>query len=213
MNEGGGYTPEEAIGEIPPEEAEQVVPYAESKVAARVLLEQYKDRILENAYKDVNNLAPEEREYLPTELYQNAIRAYIRKVPEDIQKEYWGHGVTKGHEVDQLAAAINLLENSAVTGDFGQLQSEYISAYTSGSFLVIADHDEPFQKNKNSRELERILIGDRWALKFNLGALVVNTEYYPLIEKLQEMFPGRNIIKASEMPQYLEQDANLHQKG
>ena len=38
----------------------------------------------------------------------------------------------------------------------------------------------------------------------DIGAIVVNTKYYPLVEEFKEMFPDVNIIKANELSEYFQ---------
>jgi hypothetical protein len=171
-----------------------LIPVEESRKAAHGLLEKYNSQILSQQLKDVNGWGNR----IESDFYQNAIRHYLKEQPEEVLKQYWGHGVKRGEEEDRLTVLLNILSNSAIKGDCGQLVSSYISAYDDGDFLLILDKDRPFPPRLQDGTMARNQIG----LKVNIGVLVVNTRFYPLVEELKKIFPNRKIIKANELPEY-----------
>lgn len=70
---------------------------------------------------------------------------------------------------------------------------------TQCNFLVILTKDNPFPGGKPQKPDETGLF------KINIGMLVVNTKFYPLVEELRNMFPNRTIIKANEIPEHFSQ--------
>lgn len=186
--------------EIKPEESlfeAGLVSVEDSRNQAAVLLEKYQQEILSQSGQDVNGW----HERFVTESYQNAIRHYLREVPKEILQQFWGHGITRGRDEDRLTAALNILSNSVVKGDCSQLASSYISAYDDGDFLLILDKENPFPPRLSDGTRNRNQLG----LKVNFGTLVVNTKFYPLVEDLKKFFPHRDIIKASELPDFFKQ--------
>ena len=49
---------------------------------------------------------------------------------------------------------------------------------------------------------EPIFYSDR-SWKANIGAIVVDVHYYPLVGEIQKMFPNVNIIKANQLEDYI----------
>lgn len=169
------------------------VSFEDSQRDAQELLAKYESAIHSQINQDVNGWNPR----FPTEMYQNAIEHYLDEVPPEILENYHGHGITRGRELEWLTAAINILANRGVRGDVSRLAGgRYIDAYREGSFLVVLEKDNPFPGGKPQKPDQAGL------LRVNLGALIVNTQFYPMVDELRTMFPNRTIIKASEIPQY-----------
>ena len=94
-------------------------------------------------------------------------------------------------KIGQLAAVLNILSTGEIKGYWAPLKnSGYINAYTSGPFLIL------------SHKYKTLMSGQ----KQSIGAVVVNAEFYPLVEKLKKIFPDMNIIKASEMYDYMRKE-------
>ena len=144
--------------------------------------------------------------------YPGLIEHFVRQVPEEQLKRFWGHGITRGRDIDQLSSALNLLENKVMVGDSSQLKSVFQSAWTEGPFLVISEKDESLVLGKTFEERGKnvIKIGehrytgeDVKAIKINIGAFVIDAKFYPLVEELRKRFPDVNIIYARDLPAYL----------
>lgn len=180
------------------EKIESFVSIEESRKIAQELLVKYDSEITAQAFQDINGWDRFDGNGFEATLYQNAIDHYLREIPKETLEHYYGHGITRGRDLEWLTAALNILANESVRGDTSKLAgSGFIDAYTDGSFLAILEKDNPYPGGKPQRPNE---IG----LKINLGALVVNTKFYPLVDALKSMFPNKTIIKANEIPQYFE---------
>ncbi|MEK7208099.1 MAG: hypothetical protein AAB699_00950 [Patescibacteria group bacterium] len=163
----------------------QTVPFEQSLELARRLYAEFEPAIRANLYKEVDGV----REY---SAYPNLLRHFLRRIPDEELERYAGHGVTKTSgdvKFGQLAAVLNILATGKIKGDWAPLKnSGYIDAYISGPFLILSHRDENLVSGK----------------KESIGAVVVNAEFYPLVEKLKELFPDTHIIRASELPDYME---------
>jgi hypothetical protein len=172
---------------------EDFVSIEESQRVARNLLEKYETEITAQAFQDINGW----NRPFETKLYQNAIDHYLRDIPTEIQAQYWAHGVTRGQVLDRLTATLNVLSNSGIKGDVGRLGGMYGGFMTQCDFLFLLEKDNPFPSGKPQKPDETGLF------KINIGVLVINTKFYPLVDELRSMFPNRKIIKANELPEYL----------
>ena len=183
----------------------KVVSYKESLELAKSLLEKYKNEILQNRDKDVDGFDNGE---LYTD-FQKSIKHFMIEIPEDIKKHYSGHGITRNSGLDQLAGFLNIAANKAIKGYCGLIVgSDGYNAYTHGDFIILSKKDInlPVKEfSSKSREEESVFIeidNGNLAWKANIGAMVVDVKYYPLVEELKKMFPEINIIKANELPKY-----------
>lgn len=175
-----------------PQPKQEFVPFEESEKLAQELLEKYDAEITAQANQDVNGWNPS----FSMEMYQNAIDHYLRDIPVETLEHYWAHGITRGRDLEWVTAALNILSNGGIRGDVGKLSGMYSGFMTQCNFLVVLEKDNPFPGGKPQRPDETGLF------KINVGALVVNTKFYPLVDELRSMFPNRNIIKANEIPEY-----------
>jgi hypothetical protein len=177
---------------------EKLVTYTESLQLAKELSSQYETTIKSNMYKDVDGWGE------PYTDYQKSIGYYLKQIPDDIQERFQGHGITRNDEIDQLAGALNILANKSIKGYCGRLGGETTGyeARTNGNFLVVSRIDKglPITKEQDGRQQS---ISDEIGWKADIGAFVVDTKYYPMIDELKIMFPDVNIIKANELPSYL----------
>lgn len=184
----------------------KVVPFEQSLNLATELYAQYEPAIRANLQKEVGGIKDRYRDY------PNLIRHFLKKVPDEVAEQFMGHGITKASgdiKLGQLAAVLNIMANRAIKGDWGKVRkSEYIDAYDSGPFLILS------KKGKNLG-LRRVMDDDGYnhgwerneiGSLVDIGAVVVNAKFYPMIEKLKELFPDMNIIKASELPDYMEEE-------
>lgn len=88
----------------------KLITFEESKKLAEELLSRFKNEILSNMQKNVDGWGPAYADY------QNSIKHFLKKVPEDTLEHYGAHGITKGSEVDRLAGALNILANRSMKG-------------------------------------------------------------------------------------------------
>ncbi len=180
----------------------ELVSYEKSKKIAEDLLVRFKNEILANMQKDIDGWGPAYADF------QNSIQHFLKKVPENILGHYGAHGVTKGDELDNLAGALNILANHSMKGWYGPLgrgEGGY-NAYRTGDFLVVSKFDKSLGV-KEERSGEKKAVLNAIGLKVDIGVLVVNVHFYPLIEELKKMFPDVKIIKANEIPGYFETDS------
>ena len=175
------------------EQKEDFISIEESRIIAQGLLAKYDSKIIAQVGQDVNGW----HQPFEVEMYQNAMEHYLRDVPKEILENYYGHGITRGRDLEWLTAALNILSNVGIRGDVSKLAgSGFIDAYSDGAFLAVLEKDNPFPGGKPQKPDETGLF------RINLGALIVNTKFYPLVDELRKMFPGRKIIKANEIPEY-----------
>ncbi len=136
----------------------------------------------------------------------------LRKLPENILRKYYGHGVTRGDDKNQIASVLSLIENSAIQGDVGELGgSPYISAYNTGGFLVILDTNDYLtfiSKSREEKANSRLKLVDvdgkeKFALKFKPLAVVCNSHMDSLVKPLKDMFPDTTIIPAREVASFI----------
>jgi hypothetical protein len=171
------------------------VSYKESCLLARDLLLKYKQEIMNNYFmKDVDNIGglQEEGEY------RDAITYFMSKVDNSERKLYSGHGVIpREDELYQLGAGLNILANKRIIGSIGHLDKEegFNSAWTrNADFFILS------QKGKPLRGEIQTISKNGW--NANIGAFVVNTHFYALVDEFKNMFPDVNIIKANELENY-----------
>jgi len=165
----------------------KVVPFEQSLKLATKLYAEFEPAIRANLQKEMDGV----KEFSD---YPNLIRHFLRQVPDGEQERYAGHGITKTSGVidnptlGQLAAFLNILATGEIKGSRALLKnSGYIDALTGGPFIILSHRDKDFIEGQRQ----------------SIGAAVVNAEFYPLVEKLKELFPDINIIRANEMPDYM----------
>lgn len=166
------------------------VSFEQSLKLATRLLEEFGPAIRANLQKEMDGV----KEFRD---YPNLIGHFLKQFPAEELERYIGHGVTKtsgvpeNPKVGQLAAVLNILATGEIKGDWAPLKnSGYIDAYKTGPFLILSHKAQ----NLVSRKKESI------------GAVVVNAEFYPLVEKLRELFPDMKIIRAREIPDYIQKE-------
>jgi hypothetical protein len=178
-------------------EAKNLTTFAESMELANDLLNRHGDEIRSQMGKDIDGWGE------PYTDWQKSISHFITGTSEDILKRFVGHGITRKDGVNQLAAALNILANKSIKGECGRLGgSGGYHAYNSGDFIVISklDFNLPVTVETNGEQETKFNeIG--WLA--NIGAFVVDTKYYSIVEELKKMFPEVNIIRANELPKYL----------
>lgn len=172
-----------------------VISYKESLKQAKALLEKYDERILNEEYDAWDEDGIDGNQ---------AIGKFIRALSPEILCEYTGHGVTRNSEMEQLAAALNISENKCIRGWQGLLaKSEFINAYTHGNFLIISKYKHSLCKLVDKKP---IMHSAGWEAE--IGAIIVNSHFYPLIPELREMFPDVKIIKANQFENHVMSEIN-----
>ena len=183
---------------------EEFLSYENALEKADYLIGKYKNEIKANLWKDVDRLDNGEAH----SDYQKSIEHFLEGKPRELLSHYYGHGVTKGSVQDRVAALLCIAANKSIKGDAAPLvrgDKVYISAYTNAEILVLSPKDVSIQPRvkKDGRDMsEPIFYSDR-SWKANIGAIVVDVHYYPLVGEIQKMFPNVNIIKANQLEDYI----------
>ena len=138
------------------------------------------------------------------------IRRTLSNFDDETLQHYWGHGVTRGDIVTQIAAGISMIENNFFFGDAAPLrQSGHINAYTGGSFLAISRKNDQLIIRAADRKPQRVQVDmdgrTRFGLRMDAGAIVCNGKLESLVEPLRQMFPNTKILYAHELKNYLEE--------
>jgi hypothetical protein len=183
----------ERIRPVNPKEG--VVSFEDSCTQAKRLIEKYHNQIAEADNfpfdKGVSEFQPD-----------RAIDFFLKQFPDEVLRDFLGHGVSKMDEVSIVGAFLNVISNKTLKGDYGPLVSgpgTYIPAYRRSPFLILSH----YRQDLASRESNDLVRRNNLGLVIEPGAFVVNNKYYPLVNELREMFPGENIIKANELPIYI----------
>jgi hypothetical protein len=135
-----------------------------------------------------------------------AVDHFLKNIPPEVLVRFWGHGITKGSKEDQLTAVMAIAEKSLIKGWAGNFTRSQPPVYTSGPALVISKIDGSLMKrDKNGEPLLHKLKGlnqldytaDAW--EADIGAIILNSEFYPFADELKKMYPDVKIFKANEM--------------
>jgi hypothetical protein len=184
---------EDSISESIPEVEQNIASVESSEQLAKELLSRHESEIRANLQKDVDGWGN------PYTDYQDSTRHFLETIPEVIRQRYYGHGITRKGEADRLAAALNIMANKSIKGECGPLSGAncpVIDAYQHRTeFLVISKIDNPLP-------LKPSIFNKAGQWKADIGAVIVNVKYYPLVNELRELFPEINIIKANELQEY-----------
>jgi hypothetical protein len=194
------------------EQRKGIVSEKECRKIAEDILARYQQAILEKV-----NYPVDDGGLLEPAMANVAIEKNLRKIPSQTLREYRGHGVTRGNHVDRLTAAISILENEAMKGDCARLaESGRIDAYADGDFLAVSRKGDQFMEwsgEGGDRRPVFVSLGeneytgkDIRAVKIRPGALVVNAYFYPIVEELRRMFPGKKILYANELQDYIKSE-------
>jgi hypothetical protein len=184
---------EELVPESNPEVEKNITSIESSEKLAKELLSRHESEIRDNLQKDVDGWGN------PYTDYQDSTRHFLEMIPEVIRQRYYGHGITRKGEADRLAAVLNIMANKSIKGECGPLSganSPMIDAYQRRTeFLVISKID-------NQLPLKPSTFNKLGQWKADIGAVIVNVKYYPLVNELRELYPEVNIIKANELQEY-----------
>jgi hypothetical protein len=190
--------------ESQPEVERKLVSIEESRRIAIDLLTRFKTE-LQQHYQAVSYMTEDvekEEGIWNSTSGTDAISGFLERIPEEVKKDFWGHGITKGNNEFKLTAFLNLLANKSVKGEEGPLKG-YMSAYSNASFFIISRYRQHLSMREGDAKVKSNEIG--WVA--DVGAFVVNYDHYPIIDELRKMFPGERIIKASELPEYIASEA------
>ncbi len=179
--------------------SKELVSFEESLKIAHDLLEKYGDAMKSQYGQDIDGW-----EGLVFKDYQKSIGHYIETMPDDVLKHFSAHGITRYSIEDRLAGALNILANKAIKGECGSLERNrgQFGAYTSGDFLVVSKPDKPLPMTEEKDGRQQSVFNEvGWMAE--IGAFIVDTKYYPMVNELRRMFPDVNIIKANQLPEYL----------
>lgn len=196
---------------VPENQEKLLVPFEESLKLARQLLSRHEAGMREMISE----------EYVPASDWpavmfgKSPISYFLRQFPEDIRARFEGHGIYKipgkyaGLKAWEfhLAAFLNILQNGAVKGDSARIaKSGFYDAITSGDFLLISHADQSLPRYQEDSGRGRGPLTNKVGWIVDVGAYVVGTQFYPMIDDLKEMFPSANIIRANELPEYIKRE-------
>ena len=133
------------------------------------------------------------------EFGKSDIPTNLKTVSEDILSAYWAHGVTRGTDEQNLASLIAMLESGKLKGDEGALgkQDSFMRAWSTAHVLIVSLPEEHLIVRGSN-------VGGLADMK--AGAYVLSHTYNPVIDELRKMFPDKNILRADELPSYLQQE-------
>lgn len=107
---------------------------------------------------------------------------------EDLRR-FNAHGIMRGNEKRQLQVLLLILTSNEIIGDIDVLKgSGYADAYVQGGFTLISLIDQKLRREGGG---------------LNIGVIVVNPYFTPLIPTLTKNFPQHHFIKAEEFPKWL----------
>lgn len=191
----GSYKIIEDISGSSEKNKEGLTPFKESLELAEELLAKYKTAMNNISYKEIEG-------YEPQNNYDKSIKHYLSNVPDNIRERFQAHGILQRQGyLETFAGALNILANESIKGYCGSLSKKdsQFGSRTHGDFLVISRIDKQLSIKDDSQKAISNEIG--W--RADIGAFVIDTRFYPLIDELKILFPDVNIIKASELPAYL----------
>lgn len=186
-----------------------LVPFEQSLELAKKLIEQYTQELSDIQIPD--NMPEEDRRAVAWG--KSAIRHFFNKIPKETLERFEGHGIFRRDYEGNLGAFINILQNRSVKGDSAKLEnSGYYNANTSADFFIVSHADKPlpvYVEKSDRTQVARNKIGGL----ADVGAFVVNTLYYPIVDELKTMFPEANIIRANEIPEYVAKEISPESFG
>ena len=207
MNEGSGFN--EIINNLNKKRKpdQELLSWQNSLELASELLEKYKDQINENRGQDVDGFDNGE----VYSDFQKSIVHYLAYLPDEIKEHYYGHGITRGNELEKLAAFISVAKNKLIKGEYSILKSHgYGDVFIHrADFFILSKKDIRLDvgiKNESTGQDKPEFVnidGEYSGWKVDAGAFIVDTKFYPLVEELKKICPDANIIKANEIPKYL----------
>ncbi len=168
----------------------KVVSYEESLALAEQLDEQYKTLLIQAGMENFGH---------------SNIPDYLRQIPDEEKNRFSAHGITRGNRVTNLAALLNILSNNAIKGMYGKLAGGHGGGWTNCDLLLISHYDRELGvlKTDQTRGGDR-LEKDEIGFIADVGAFVISNKYYPVIDDLKKIYPDKNIIRAEDIPQFID---------
>ncbi len=132
---------------------------------------------------------------------------------DDVLRRYYGHGIVRGTTPDNLANLLSILETGVIVGDVGPLAGGQPSAYTDAEFFLISRKGgKSIIKRLEDGKPERVFVDVRNGVQHqvrkgfraDVGAIVCGRTVDVLVEPLRNLYPQANIIRASELQDYIE---------
>jgi hypothetical protein len=174
-----------------PSEEKSLVLYQESLVLATKLYDEYKDDL---AKAQMDNFG------------RANMSEYINQIPKEVAEKFYAHGITRGTQTTNLAVFMNILANDSIKGDYGALIGGQFGAWTRSDLLILSHYDRHLGvSGDGDSRLKKNEIG--WVA--DIGAYVISNKYYPVLDELKKLYPGKNIIRADEIPQFVSQEVGL----
>lgn len=179
---------------LPNKENNKVLSYKEARFLAGELLEKYEKEMIISSQDEKSN---------PNMYEENSsIEYFLKKISEEISSKYFGHGIVRNGKIDKLTSLLLICSTGEIKGWEGPLVLDVKkhqnmdlkenemrkfyqqSAFTKGAVtLVISKKDSSL-----------FVGGNIDSGKSNIGAIVLNSSYYPIYSELKKRFPGLNII-------------------
>jgi hypothetical protein len=186
--------------ELSESDHQETLSLSEIRRKAQTLIEQYRNQLATHSGH---------KEDFPDSFYtgtDQAIDHFLRQIPTETLKRYWGHGITKGTEEDQLTALLAILEKGLIAGSAAGLTTGQPPAYTDGCALVLSKLDGTLMRKINDMPVFHNVEDNGRIMKTweaDIGAIVLNSTYYPLVGEFKTMYPNVQILKANESPAFL----------
>lgn len=141
---------------------------------------------------NATGISDDERKVL--EFGKSGISLYLKDVPEEVQKRFVGHGITRQDATGNLAALISIIQDNVLKGDSAPLRgSPQQDAFSTADFFIISHLDKQLISVRTPNGQATV----------DVGAYIIDTKFYPLVEKLKGLFPNANIIRANELADYI----------
>lgn len=137
--------------------------------------------------------------------WQNGMQYFMSQIKPEVLERFFGHGITRGNEINKVAALFAILNDGVIKGDSGLLaNSGHVNAFVA-PFMILSHVDKPLMDREyyktHQSELQSIQYTG-WKAK--IGAIVIDIKYYPLIEELKKRKPEYNIIRSEDLPAYFQ---------
>ena len=132
-----------------------------------------------------------------------AIPSFLEKIPKDVLSQYYFHGISRGEDLNQLAALIDVCGNHFLVGNFGKIGAGHLfEPILSGSAVIFSRPDEDFCVSDEKGETIKIGVNDKMYHKINIGGIILSPKWYSLQEELSQLFPNVTFIRANQIPDY-----------
>lgn len=137
----------------------------------------------------------------------------LHRLPNEIKKQYWGHGILRKNDEANLGAAISIIQNSAIIGSVGPMSGGMPNCYTEAELFFISHKgSQMFVPGADGRP-ERVSFGKRHpsnedvvGIKVVFGALIVSGRFAPVVDDLRKMYPDVKILRPEEIDGYIQSE-------